>query len=71
MEPTCGPWLDGAASHARDCGEIVRLNLILLTLSALAFALALAAYLSPLRRYRIRIVRRDAERDAGHDGRGE
>jgi hypothetical protein len=63
MEPTCGSWLNGVASHGRDCGEIVRLNLILLTLAALAFALALAAHLSPLRWYRIRIVRRDADRD--------
>jgi hypothetical protein len=63
MEPACASWLGGVALHTRDCHEIVRVNLILLTLSALAFALALAAHLSPLRRYRIRIVRREADRD--------
>jgi hypothetical protein len=63
MEPACASWLGGIALHVRDCHEIVRLNLILLTVAALAFAVALAARLSPLRQYRIRIVRREADRD--------
>jgi hypothetical protein len=65
MEPTCGLWLDGVALSARDCAEAVRLNLILLALAALVFALALAVRWSPLRNYRIRIVRRGADRDGG------
>jgi hypothetical protein len=65
MEPTCGLGLDGVALSAGDCAEAVRLNLILLALATLAFALVLAARWSPLRNYRIRIVRR------GTDGDGE
>jgi hypothetical protein len=63
MEPTCGLELEGVALSARDCGEVVRLNLILLTIGALGFALALAARWSPLRHYRLRLVRRKADRD--------